>query len=389
MSDTPFRGVRAGGGGLEFSLFGFPVRVQMSFFVIVVLLGLSDGATVTTVAIWTAVAAVSILWHELGHAFAARRLGSSPRIDLYSFGGLTHWQPRTDASRWHLISVALAGPVSGLALGALVWAGALAAGGFGSGDLRFFVIVALWINVGWGLVNMLPVLPLDGGHVMAELLPGTREERWRRAAVVSVVTGGAAAVVLIAIGFYWGALVFGWAVASNIAAIRAPARMERLQALGTDLQSVLERLSRQDPDAVDDAKRLAGQLSGPQQVGFKVAAVETAAMAGQGPSARRLLEGLPGNAPPGLYALVVVSETFGQRGVDDLIEIFQRSPDRYHARWLTFGLHEAGRLDDIVGHLHRVPAPARDAATVEAAAGIAEWLGDPSVAARVRSLAVA
>ena len=103
---TPFAGLHLGGGGVRFRLFGFPVRVQLSFFLVVVLLGLFPGATVGTVIIWTAVAAVSILWHELGHAFAARRLGSSPTIDLYGFGGLTHWQPREDASRWHLISVA-------------------------------------------------------------------------------------------------------------------------------------------------------------------------------------------------------------------------------------------------------------------------------------------
>lgn len=388
MSDSPFRGVRVGGGGVRFNLFGFPVRVQMSFFFIVVLLGLSGSATLATVAIWTAVAAGSILWHELGHAFAARRLGSEPSIDLYSFGGLTHWQPRADATRWHLISVALAGPVAGLVLGALVWSGAELAGGFGSGNVRFFVIVMLWINVGWGLVNLLPVLPLDGGHVLAELLPGNREARWRRAAVVSVITGGVAAVVLVAMQFYWGAMVFGWAVASNITAIRAPARAQRLQELGGELRGVLTRLSEQDPAAPADARRLAAELPGQQQAGFKLVAVETAAMAGPGTAARELLENLPGNAPPALYALVVVSETYGQRGLDDLIEIFSRAPDRYHARWLTFGLHQAGRLPEMVDHLRRVPPTDLDATTVEAAAGIAGWLGDDAVAQRLRSLAV-
>ena len=127
--------------GVSFTLFGFPVRVQASFFLVVILLGLFPGSTVATVVIWTAVAAVSILWHELGHAFAARRLGSEPTIDLYAFGGLTHWQPRADASRWHLISVALAGPFAGVVLGGVVASAAFAAGGFGTGNLRFFVIV--------------------------------------------------------------------------------------------------------------------------------------------------------------------------------------------------------------------------------------------------------
>jgi len=388
MSDSPFRGLQVGAGGLRFVLFGFPVRVQVSFFVIVVLLGLFPGATLATVLIWTGVAAVSILWHELGHAFAARRLGSKPTIDLYSFGGLTHWQPRADASRWHIISVALAGPVAGLILGGIVAAVAGLSGGFGTDNLRFFVIVVLWINVGWGLVNLLPVLPLDGGHVMAELLPGTREQRWRRAAIVSVGTGVIAAIVLVAIGYTFAALIFGWAVFSNISSIRAPARAEKARELDADIRDVLLRLSQQDESAVDSAQVVAAKLDGDRQPSFKVAAVETAAVSAQGTAARRLLESLPGSAPPGLYALVVVSETLGQRGVTDLEEIFHRQPDRFHARWLAFGLHAAGRLPDMVDQLHQVPSASRTESTVAAAAEIADWAGAPQVASELRSLAV-
>ena len=31
---------------------------------------------------------------------------------------------------------------------------------------EFAVIVALWVNIGWSAVNLLPVLPLDGGHIL-------------------------------------------------------------------------------------------------------------------------------------------------------------------------------------------------------------------------------
>ncbi len=374
--------------GVSFTLFGFPVRVQASFFLVVILLGLFPGATVATVAIWTAVAAISILWHELGHAFAARRLGSEPTIDLYSFGGLTHWQPRADASRWHLISVALAGPFAGVILGGVVAAVALAAGGFGTGNLRFFVIVVLWINLGWGLVNLLPVLPLDGGHVLAEMLPGSREQRWKRASIVSIVTGVGAAVALIIAGYMFAAIVFGWAVFTNIAAIRAPARARAEQQRAEEARATLVALSEREDGAEDRAVAVMAKLPPGGQLQFKVAAVETAALSGHGPEARRLLERLPGQVPPGVYALVVASETFGQRGVDELEEIFHREPDRYHARWLAFGLHVGGRLDEMVGQLHRVPPADRHPSVVDAAADIADWAGDPQVAADLRSLAV-
>ena len=373
--------------GVSFNLFGFPVRVQASFFLVVVLLGLFPGATVATVLIWTAVAAVSILWHELGHAFAARRLGSKPTIDLYAFGGLTHWQPRADASRWHLISVALAGPFAGVVLGGVVAAAAFAAGGFGTGNLRFFVIVVLWINLGWGLVNLLPVLPLDGGHVLAELLPGNREQRWKRASIVSIVTGVAAAVTLVIVGYRFAAIVFAWAVFTNIAAVLAPARAAADQRRAEEARATLIALSERQDGASDRAVEVMRQLPPKGQQQFKLAAVETAALSGHGPEARRLLDRLPGQVPPGLYALVVASETFGERGVDELEEIFHRDPDRFHARWLAFGLHVGGRLDEMVGHLHRVPPGDRQTSTVDAAADIADWAGDAHVAAELRALA--
>ncbi|MGI9624985.1 MAG: metalloprotease, partial [Acidimicrobiales bacterium] len=385
---APFSGLQIGGGGVRFTLFGFPVRMQVSFFVVVVILGLFPGATASTVLIWTAVAAVSILWHELGHAFAAKRLGSNPTIDLYSFGGLTHWQPRADASRWNLISVALAGPIAGVVLGLAVAAATVLVGGVGTGDVRFFVVVTLWINLGWGLVNLLPVLPLDGGHVLAELLPGTREQRWRRAAIISVVTGVAAAVLLILVGFRFAALVFGWAVFTNISSLRAPRKAAKQQEQQAEMREILVALSHQEEAAVGRALDLSSSLSGNDQAAFKLVAIETAAVSGHGPVARRLLEQLPGQVPPGMYALVVASETYGQRGVDELEEIFHRDPGRYHARWLAFGLHAGGRLPEIVDQLHRVPPTSRDDATIEAAAGIAEWAGDDDVARQVRSLVV-
>lgn len=388
-TNSPFTGLQVGGGGVQFDLFGFPVRIQVSFFIVVLLLGLFPGATFATVSIWVAVAAVSILLHELGHAFAARRLGSQPRIDLYSFGGLTHWQPKPDATRWNLISVALAGPAAGMVAGGAVYALTQVLGGFGTGNIRFLVVVILWINIGWGLVNLLPVLPLDGGHVLAELMPGTRQQRWRRAAVVSIVTGVAAAAVLFFVGYQFAAIIFGWAVFTNVASLRAPARAEKAHQVEAEIRATLIALSEQDEDAPQEARRVAAKLPAGRQGAFKLSAVETAAVSGHGTVARDLLQNLPGNVPPGMYALVVVSETFGQRGVDELEEIFQRSPDRFHSRWLTFGLYSAGRIEDMIGHLHRVPPADRSPATVEAAAGIADWAGEPDVAAEIRALAPA
>ncbi len=380
-------GFGSGGSGLRLELFGFPIRIQLSFLFVAVLLGLFPGATVATVAIWTGVVALSVTAHELGHAFAARRLGSEPYIDLYSFGGLTHWTPPAKASRWDMISVAGAGPAAGLFLGGVVAAVTVPLGPFEADNIRFLVMALLWVNIGWSLVNLLPVLPLDGGHILAEMLPGSRPDRHRRAAVVSVVFGTAAAVFLVAIGYLWGALVFGWAIATNISMLRAPALSRRARELESDAQSALAKIVERQPGAVDDALDVSRAL-GARGPHFKIAAIEAAAATGDSRAARELLERLDGQVPPALYALVAVTETGGLEGLAELEEIFAREPDALHGRWLALGLHRAGRFDDLLGIVDAVPADRRTEALIEAVAELAMWTGRALMAAELRSLPV-
>ena len=156
--------------GATLSVAGFPTRIRPTFLVLIALVGWYPDITAPRLAIWVAIASVAIMWHELGHATAARSLGASPTIELYGFGGVTMWRPPSDPTRTQLIGVSLAGPVAGFAVGAAVGVGVAIGGGVGSGDVRYAVLVALWTNVGWGLFNLLPVLPLDGGSSAAPAL---------------------------------------------------------------------------------------------------------------------------------------------------------------------------------------------------------------------------
>jgi Zn-dependent protease len=357
------------------------------FFLFIGLLGLSDRSTAASMAIWVGVALISILVHELGHAFAARRLGSTPTITLYGLGGLTYWQPKANATRWHHISVALAGPGSGMLLGLVVWVSATVAGGYGTGNVRFFVVVMLWINLGWGLVNLVPVLPLDGGHVMAELLPGNRERRWRLAAKISVGIAAVAAVALFVWGLQFAAILMVFILVLNVKTVRQPAKDLQDQELEVEARAALKALSTGDDDAKARSYGVAKRLSGPRQASFKVGAVETAALSHHDGTARALLAELPGAAPPALFALVTVSETYGLRGVEELEEIFGRTPSALHARWLMYALSQAGRPEDMLSHLHNVPAPQRSPELVAAVVSVADWAGEPVVASQARLLA--
>ncbi len=163
---------------LRFRVLGFPVRVHPWFWIITLLFNgdqlLRIGAEYLLV--WVAIVFVSILVHELGHALAFRRFGAESDIVLYAFGGLaipTH----TISGRGRRILVSLAGPGAGFVLCGLVYGSNLALewgqsadGKMPNGIFTWFVYrQLLWVNLGWGLFNLLPVFPLDGGQVNREL----------------------------------------------------------------------------------------------------------------------------------------------------------------------------------------------------------------------------
>jgi stage IV sporulation protein FB len=158
---------------LRFSLAGFPVTVQPWFFLMAWLIGRSIPDLPGQL-LWIAVVFLGVLLHELGHALAARRLGFRPEITLHAMGGLTSWRPTRRVTPWQEIGITFAGPAVGIAIGlaALVaGSGALPAEGGGlpaplsmTGRVLEF---AVWVNLGWGVLNLLPVLPLDGGSIVA------------------------------------------------------------------------------------------------------------------------------------------------------------------------------------------------------------------------------
>ena len=156
---------------LNFRLFGFPVRVHPLFWLAAALLGANAlDAGIQYLLIWIAVVFVSILVHELGHALAFRRFGSGSHIVLWMFGGLA--VPYASVGqRWKQIVVSLAGPVAGFILCGLVY-GSHKLWHWGArenGLPVFYLYSALFsVNLIWGIFNLLPVLPLDGGHVCAK-----------------------------------------------------------------------------------------------------------------------------------------------------------------------------------------------------------------------------
>lgn len=162
---------------LRFRLLGFPVRVHPLFWLLAVLLGASTlDLGLQFLAIWIGVVFVSILIHELGHAILFRLFGADADIILYSFGGLAV-PTMAISGRWRRILISLAGPFAGFVLcGAIYgsnewlhWARDENGRAANTRELAFFYGALVSVNLYWGILNLLPIFPLDGGQVSREV----------------------------------------------------------------------------------------------------------------------------------------------------------------------------------------------------------------------------
>jgi Zn-dependent protease len=219
--ETPPPGRAPGDQGLRFRLFGFPTRIDPSFLLIVALLGF-DG-TMSHLAIWVAVAVVSVLGHELGHAIAARGLGAEASIALQGLGGLTRSYRPKPFSRGESALLTFAGPLAGILLGLPVLF-AIGALDWPSWTLGGFALrTAAFTTLGWSAFNLLPVMPLDGGHLLETVLPGGPAARQRLAAKVSVAIAAAGGLLAYKAGLTYVGLLAVLFAAQNLATLRQPA----------------------------------------------------------------------------------------------------------------------------------------------------------------------
>jgi Zn-dependent protease len=107
---------------------------------------------------------LSILLHELGHAFAGRLFGARvSHIDLTGLGGVAHFERSLPVSVFARSVIYLAGPAVNLGL----WLGLEAligeAAGMGRPMLALPVAVLASVNFVLMCFNLLPAYPLDGG----------------------------------------------------------------------------------------------------------------------------------------------------------------------------------------------------------------------------------
>jgi len=196
---------------LRFTILGFPVSIHWMFWLTMALLSgqldrLEQPGAIWMLAIWVAVVFLSVLWHELGHVLFQRKFGARPEIMLVAFGGLAipHGARFT---RWQSFVVAAAGPIFGL----LLWGASLVFFHFRPAVTemqRDLASMIVFVNLFYSLLNLLPVLPLDGGHMLQAALGP------RRLRVTAAIGMGVSIVVAVVafrfLGSFFMAFFFAW-----------------------------------------------------------------------------------------------------------------------------------------------------------------------------------
>ncbi len=201
-----------------------PVKVTWPFFVVAALIGFLNSLNLIGTLFWIVVIFVSVLIHEYGHALTSKFFGQRPRIELIAFGGLTYPEgPKINGFKEFL--VILAGPMASLALSFLGFF-IFALPEVRSSPYAVYPFLFGFVNAFWTVVNLLPILPLDGGQLMRVICQGIFGFRgYMISAGISIFFAASAVVGFFFIGQLFLGIIFMFLLFQGIEIFKQVRRM--------------------------------------------------------------------------------------------------------------------------------------------------------------------
>ncbi|HUJ33082.1 MAG TPA: site-2 protease family protein [Candidatus Acidoferrum sp.] len=200
-------------------IFGIPIYLHVSWFIIFLLITVSLGTQFKSQhpgwapqqhwvlgIITSLLFFASVIFHELSHSVVAKHYRIPVQsITLFVFGGLSRIS-RDPSNAKQEFNVAIAGPLSSLFLAGcfgLIWRYVT-----GSEMLHAAAELLAEINLGLALFNLIPGFPLDGGRVLRGLAWGVTGN-FTRATQIAANAGKFFAYLMIFVGV-WQALNSNW-----------------------------------------------------------------------------------------------------------------------------------------------------------------------------------
>jgi stage IV sporulation protein FB len=150
------------------TIFGTTITLDFSFLILIVFFVMmnAQSAEIQYALLWAPVLLISVLFHEFAHASMIGALGfGSSAIILQGMGGATYNERR--GRPWQDLLISAAGPASNFLLAwvvGLIITNVPAA----SRDPFFIALLPLlaYANWFWGVLNLLPLGPLDGNSIV-------------------------------------------------------------------------------------------------------------------------------------------------------------------------------------------------------------------------------
>lgn len=268
------------------TVFGIPIKLDLTFLLVLPLFAYLIGSQVTVTAelLNDAIAAgietepittglipwvlgfvaavglfVGILLHELGHSYVAMRYGYPiDSITLWIFGGIAALSEMPEDWRQEF-NIAIAGPIVSVLVGIVcygLFVGVLLFEPFESAPVisfgTLFVLGYLAVlNVVLAVFNMIPAFPMDGGRILRAFL--ARKRPYARATETAAEVGKFFAVMLGLVGlFSFNIIMMGVAFFVYIAASTEARQVTMKAALEgvtvTDVMTPAERLQTVPPE---------------------------------------------------------------------------------------------------------------------------------------------
>ncbi|MBL9083160.1 MAG: site-2 protease family protein [Planctomycetales bacterium] len=231
---------------LRFQLFGVDVRVHPLFWLFGIFISGAKEPKVALIAV--AAMFLSILIHEFGHVWAFKRYGISSHIVLHAFGGLAIpdgmrgiYGTGRRLSPAGSAFVAFAGPALEIAAALLIVVAVKLSGGLGNVGfggilglharielwefpfLHLFLNIFIYLSIYWGLLNLLPIIPLDGGRMSQYFFNRySKRDGEKQAIMLSLITAIVVGLYLFrASGDFLIVFLFGYLAYMNFQALQA------------------------------------------------------------------------------------------------------------------------------------------------------------------------